>query len=383
MVASTGRVEFSELNLRQLFDRALEDLNPKSSVGRCQMECFGATIGVALKYDPVEGFDQERVAFLYHLVAERLEALRKGDFVADAINLFVKQEPHKQSKLKDGRYRLISAVSLVDTMVDRILFGHLKQEAWEESPILIGWTPRQGGFRWLWEKLAGADRLEIDKRAWDWSLQPWIYEAALEVINQLSLNATEEWRWLVAARFEMLFERARFEFGGVRVEQAEPGIMKSGCFLTIFVNSLAQLLLHNVAVRRVALQRVIEQPYCMGDDTIQRCWADRAQVDLYVRELNRLGCEVGDCELIPKGAAFTFCGFTVSKDQVVPAYRAKHCYVLKHLDDEVAVETLDSYQQDYVFEPHMYGHIADGLLGIKVTALRSTGKMRRMLRGDE
>lgn len=381
--ASTGRVEFSRETQRQMFDRALEDLNMTSSVGKCQMDRFGATIGVALGYDPVRGCDPERVDFLYHLVSSRLDALRAGQQEADPINLFIKQEPHKQTKLEQQRYRLISAVSLVDTMVDRMLFGHIKQDVWSESPVLVGWTPRQGGFHWLWEKLRGAQRLEIDKKAWDWSMQPWVVEASLRVLEQLSLHATEEWLSLARQRFEVLFRFARFDGQGLVFDQAEPGIMKSGCFLTIFVNSISQLLLHFVAVRRANLQKVIEAPYCMGDDTIQRCWASSEQVQQYVFELNRAGCLVGDCALLGKEEPFTFCGFAIEEDKIHPAYRAKHCYVLKHLDPTVAVETLDSYQQDYVFEPHVFGHVVDGLLEIRANALRSKGKMRRFLRGDE
>lgn len=382
-MASTGRVEFSAEKQRQLFDQALEELNMASSVGKCQMDRFGATIGVALGYDPIRGCDAERVEFLYHLVSSRLDSLRQGLLEADPINLFVKQEPHKESKISDGRYRLISAVSLVDTMIDRMLFGHIRQDAWQDSPVLVGWTPRQGGFRWLWQRLEGASRLEIDKKAWDWSMQPWVVSAALEVLKQLSLHATDEWNRLAAARFELLFEKARFEAQGMAFQQGEAGIMKSGCFLTIFVNSLCQLLLHHVAVRRVNLHKLIEAPYCMGDDTIQRCWADEEQVSRYAASLDAVGCKVGECNLIPKGESFTFCGFRVTENDIRPAYRAKHCFVLQHLEDSVAVETLDSYQQDYVFEPHMFGHVVDGLLEIRANALRSKGKMRKFLRGDE
>lgn len=381
--ASTGRVEFSVDTQRQLFDAALEDLNMTSSVGKCQMDRYGATIGVALGYDPIAGCNQERVDFLYHLVNERLEEMRGGRLVSDPINLFVKQEPHKQSKIREGRYRLISAVSLVDTMIDRMIFGHIKQDAWQDSPVLIGWTPRQGGYRWLWERLDGGKRLEIDKRAWDWSMQPWVVRGCLEVLEQLSLHHTDEWLKLARSRFEALFYRARFDGAGLTFDQAEPGIMKSGCFLTIFANSLSQLLLHFVAVRRSRLGNLIEAPFCMGDDTIQRCWASEDQVDEYVRQLEEAGCVVGDCELLPAGSDFQFCGFRITKNKVVPAYTAKHCFVLQHLEDDTAVETLDSYQQDYVFEPHIYGHIADGLLEIRPNALRSKGKMRRFLRGDE
>lgn len=347
------------------------------------MSRFGTTVKEALGWNGVE-FDAGRVEFFRALVWDRIDRLSKGQSVADPINLFVKQEPHKVSKIKDGRYRLISAVSLVDTMVDRLVFGHLEQLVWQHSPILIGWTPVNGGFRWLYEKLRDAPVLEIDKKGWDWSLQPWVVDALEMVVKELTFGSNPVWEELVSARFRLLFEEAVFSWGGRELRQQEKGIMKSGCYLTIFLNSIAQLLLHELAMIRLGWsEEKIAPPYCMGDDTVQNAWLTEQELEKYEAELAKAGCVVGESTVTKGSAGFTFCGFSVSRDRAVPAYAGKHAYQLLHLNPQDAEQTLDAYQQFYCFDRHFLGHVRDGLRTLSPRKLRSPMLMRYKFRGLE
>lgn len=73
-------------------------------------------------------------------VTERIQSLLSGEMEADDIKVFVKQEPHSWEKISEGRFRLISAVSMVDTMVDRIVFGDLVDRVLAtagETPVMI------------------------------------------------------------------------------------------------------------------------------------------------------------------------------------------------------------------------------------------------------
>lgn len=72
-----------------------------------------------------------RVRLLATTSVESLRAMSAVDLVqngfVDPIRVFVKNEPHPLSKLEEGRVRLIHSVSLVDQLVERVLFSKQNQ----------------------------------------------------------------------------------------------------------------------------------------------------------------------------------------------------------------------------------------------------------------
>lgn len=349
------------------------------------MSRYGTTVKEALGWNGT-GFDESRVQFFRLLVEERIRRL-EGESEgpsSDPIHLFIKQEPHKLAKCRDGRYRLISAVSLVDTMVDRLVFGHLEQTVWQQSPILIGWSPVKGGFRWLYDKLRGGPVLEIDKKGWDWSLQPWVVEALFAVVKELTFDKSPRWEALARKRFEALFCNPEFQWQGWRIQQQVEGIMKSGCYLTIFLNSVAQLLLHHLALYRLGWgEDKVATPYCMGDDTVQNARLTSLELKEYEAALQSAGCIIGESTVSEGSAGFVFCGFQVTAVEAVPAYREKHAFQLLHLDPQSEEQTLDAYQQYYCFDEHFYGHVRKALRTVGPRRLRSTALMQMQFRGEE
>lgn len=316
------------------------------------MTTLGTTNGEILGWDGVK-FDQERVSLVKDCVRLRFAKLLDGEVCFDHIKVFVKQEAHKLSKLADGRLRLISAVSLVDTMVDRILFGWLGRAMLNNvgrTPCLVGWSPVRGGWRQLNDKYRGKPVICLDKEAWDWTVPAWLVDLWLCVIKQLAHNAPDWWLRMVELRFRILFEIALFEFeDGTVVEQCVKGIMKSGCYLTIILNSLGQSLLHNVAVDRCGWEAPQDDPDVIGDDTVQEAVPD---LPLYVKHLEDLG-------VIVKGARVQhfveFAGFAYDGRVCFPAYWQKHLFNMAHSPS--LVELLKCYQYLYVHEPVMYEFI--------------------------
>lgn len=303
------------------------------------MNRFGSTIGEVLKWDGV-AFDEARVDYLRRVVFQRYVDLLE-DPECDDIKIFIKQEPHKLAKLVDERYRLISAVSMVDAMVDRILFGEFFRLVKSQpgvAGVMIGWSPIKNGTYFLTSKLSGGSYLSLDKSAWDWSVQEWLIEIMRELIIDLHVDAPLWFRIMVRSRFKLLFGNPWFQFSdGLRVQQKIPGIMKSGCYLTILLNSLGQLIVHNLAVKR--LGRTPPPLFCLGDDTIQE---DVEWVDELVREVESLGFKLK----IETSDKVKFCGFEMHGLDYLPEYREKHRFLLEHLtlDPEIASSTLLSYQ---------------------------------------
>lgn len=323
--------------------KALLDLDMASIPGVCPLTTFGTTLGECLGFDG-KTLDPQRVSILRMYVLDRVESLLKGNLVADPIKLFIKQEPHKLEKLDEGRLRLISAVSVIDTMIDRMLFQDLFQEVIKKplrTPIAIGWTPLGTGSAFLKMHFPGAT-FDTDKKHWDWTFPWWLLADCYQVLVQPEWPA---WRRALAyKRFYMLYRYAVFHFpDGSLVSQKGDGIQKSGCYLTLLLNSLGQWLLHEHAELSLGVR---VKHVSFGDDVTQESTAfDRAFLEFY----ESLGFHVK-----PSWSEnIEFCGFHIySGSRFLPSYKDKHIFMLRHLtlDPEIAVQTLQSYQYIYWFD---------------------------------
>lgn len=122
----------------EFFLSVVDDLDVRSSTGFGLYENY-ENVGQALGWNGIS-FDTDRMHEFKAVVWQRFDSLT-GDSHADHIRIFVKPEPHKTSKLEEQRFRPISAVSLVDATVDRLLFKFLVDrfiENREGTPSMIG-----------------------------------------------------------------------------------------------------------------------------------------------------------------------------------------------------------------------------------------------------
>lgn len=269
--------------------------------------------------------------------------------------MFIKPEPHKLKKLEEGRLRLISAVSFEDTMVDRIIFHYLAEAVLKSpgrTPSMIGWVPIRGSWR-AFRKMLPQRVLCLDKQAWDWTVQPWLVEVLEDVIFRISLDAPDWWYAIVSSRFVQLFYRSLFRFlDGTEFEQDFPGIMKSGCFLTIILNTLAQVVLHFEACRRAGEDPHKTMPYALGDDTVQA--ALFKQFLRYIVALESLGAKVKPAQ--PQ-TTIEFAGFKIDHHTIVPAYDTKHLFKVEYTPD--LPTTLAAYQRLYARDKKKYEYYYD------------------------
>nr|UGO57332.1 MAG: hypothetical protein 1 [Riboviria sp.] len=262
---------------------------------------------------------------VWMIVKERLE---QRD--ADPVRLFVKPEPHTEKKLAVGRYRLISSVSVIDQIIDHMIFGAFNKALiinCHYTPIKTGWTPYCGG----WREVPVSGTVACDKSAWDWTVKPWLIENELLLRQMLCNNLTAQWKDLAVWRYSKLFFDNRFvTSGGLVLKQKEPGVMKSGCVNTIASNSLMQLILH----LRCAVELNLDLGFlwAMGDDVIQDY-----QPQEYFDLLSQF------CVLKEVTPNVEFAGFTYYGYRCEPNYKGKHAYNLLHQDERFHNETSDSY----------------------------------------
>nr|QJI53813.1 MAG: hypothetical protein 2 [Solemoviridae sp.] len=239
-------------------------------------------------------------------------------------------------------------------MVDRMLFQNIFDQFRKKplvTPVAVGWNPLGSGAIYM-HRLLGGPTFDTDKKHWDWTFPHWLLFDTY--VTLVGLAGWPAWRRKLAyMRFEMLFERAVFSFpDGSLVAQRGKGIMKSGCYLTLLLNSLGQWFLHELCQLRLGVDIPM---VCFGDDVTQKSTEfDQYFVEFY--ESLGFKLEASRHEFIE------FCGFKIfSMNRFVPAYKDKHVFMLKHLTEDpvVATQTLQSYQYIYWFDKPFLAMLRD------------------------
>lgn len=275
--------------------------------------------------------DENRLQEIWQIVQSRISGASP-----DPIRLFVKPEPHTGKKIREERYRLISSVSIIDQLIDHMLFSEFNDKLIEnhyQIPSKPGWSPLMGG----WRAMPEEKWVATDASSWDWTVQPWILEALLRFRSEMCENLSEQWVQLATRRYVELFGNPVFvTSGGLLLKQSKPGVMKSGCVNTISDNSLAQVLLHVRICNQLEIP--IEAIFSMGDDRLQK---PLQRQDEYMSTLSQF------CRLKSVVYKTEFAGFLFEGRRVTPVHRGKHAYNLLHMKPEVVCQMADSYLLNY------------------------------------
>nr|UGO57288.1 MAG: hypothetical protein 2 [Riboviria sp.] len=375
-----------DLDWETAFFDALDDLDPKSTPGYCTFAQYGTTIGEILGYDetavgpdnPSGYTNGTQVESLKQYVLERMRILDETEhLIFDPIKVFIKKEPHKVKKIQEERYRIISAVSMVDTMIDRILFREffawMKTKNW---PCYYGYVPVIGGYRTPKRLFHGKGVKSSDKQSWDWTAQEWVFLAIMWTMKNKAIFGTseeeEQWFRVTHKRFTALYRHAVFQFAdGHKIAQKKWGIQKSGCYGTLAFNSLSQFFLELRANEHLSPKTPL---MCVGDDVLVE--DDGRDVGEYIKALQDCGCIVKDVVVSSAQETFEFCGFEYHRDRMpTPAYRAKHLFALAHCKLGLEAETLASYQLLYAHDPFLRT-IQKALMEYHPDGIKTTAQLR-------
>lgn len=218
--------------------------------------------------------------------------------LASPVRVFVKQEPHKISKLEAGRYRLISGLGLDDQLIDRALFGAQNQKEialWESCPSKPGIGLNDDGLRKMASKFE--EMLEVGKlvstdvSGWDWSVQEWELLADLEcrrLLNGCSVNSA--WYSLARARYHCVANKVYVLPDGSVYSQSHAGVMASGWYNTSSTNSRMRIIARAIAYAIYCERNNVEyQP----DLVTQVCAMGDDAVEVYVGDLTAILEELG------------------------------------------------------------------------------------------
>ena len=330
-LAGTCKIDLTRL-VREI-EKQLDCVVPRSSPGVPIVE-LGRSNGVVLG---------ESRALVIDLVVRRTHVLFGGDLPAspselvrggfcDPVRIFVKQEPHSTKKRSLGKLRLISSVSLVDQLVERVLYSNQNREEiahWVICPSKPGMglddlsaeLVRKG-----FEEKKNPGVLQTDLSGFDWSVKDWELELDCEARRQLCGSSRgDAFDRLSRARTWCVNRSVFCLSNGELYEQVEPGVQLSGCYTTSSSNSRI----------RVALAYLCGASWAvaMGDDCVED---SRANVDLY----SHYGHVVKDC-LIEEGDV-EFCSTIFKSDGPVPKDCTKSLFRLLN-QPQVTAELLAQF----------------------------------------
>lgn len=218
-----------------------------------------------------------------HMPAEEL--VKQG--LCDPIRVFVKNEPHSEGKLKDGRYRLIMSVSLVDQLVERVLSSEQNSReiaSFDRLPVKPGMgfsktkIDANGAYLDTFERL-----VSTDVSGWDWSVSgdELLFDAKR---RSVAAGVPEDSPYARALRARAVcLSRSVISFSdGTMVAQRFDGIQKSGSYNTSSGNSWIRV--------AAAVYSGASKVCAMGDD----CIDDGCDLE----KMASLGHPIKDCSRV-------------------------------------------------------------------------------------
>jgi hypothetical protein len=221
------------------------------------------------------------------------ELISKG--CIDAIRVFVKNEPHKESKLLDARQRLIFSVSIIDNIICELLSGNQNKkeiENWDTIPPQCGFGLNDDQIltflnsiktEFLDEKF-----YDDDISGWDFSVDKDNYD--FDLFRRRLLNngdGTSWWKIISAHYYCMQRKVVTIDDGRCFAQTYHNGIMGSGWKNTSSANSSMRV----------------------GD-----AWLCRWKLEGNLKSLNgKAGCKTHGVDILEK--------YIASPDDIVDTYR--------------------------------------------------------------
>lgn len=301
-------------------------------------------------------------------IAEFENYLRMG--AVDPIRVFIKNEPHKRKKIEEKRLRLISSISLIDQIIDRMLFGlqnDVEIDRWRD-------LPSKGGAGLSTDEQAAelaanvVSRLGFpfetnDVKAWDWRYKMWMYQISLarrfvcwgyncEIALMMAKSRTNLHLFPIAVRLAIL----RMNFlafnvfvtsDGLIIAPGCQGIQKSGSLGTLSDNCFARACLNFIVRGKGA------EANTMGDDSTERSHrliedgvllgsiSKETWLGIIKDQYALYGFEMTDQEYVTD-YPFEFCSHMIYKDKAVPLNQMK--IVFKYLNSPLRFTPEQQFQ---------------------------------------
>lgn len=378
-----------------------ENLNLKGSPG--YPYCLTWATNADLLDTAKRGLSVQSLAQMVH---ERIEAILAWDEtedpgtlmrVSDPTRVFIKREFHKIEKAKLQRWRLIWSISVVDQLVDTVLWQNsLEAEVknFETIPAKVGMGMVGGAWNRLYNdlQLLGKERYSIsDYSGFDWTVANWCYEMDTESRLRLCVEGLDDEFRELARRRDKLMQKGLVIFSdGTLLQPLTGGIQKSGSKRTISMNSKINTFIKCLAAYRIRgyVDWNLDKIAAAGDDKLDRFHLDE---DKYREVVESLGFIIKYLQVSDKIEDLSFCSFGFKRNEVgefvpVPENWLKHQYNLRmkeKLNDEIQSQSLTSLLYLYSFVDDKFNILSALLSSINPAILKSQKYYKTLVAGWE
>lgn len=306
---TAGSLSFGTLpDIVKSIDDCIDDTDFDSTPG-VPLNYYGATKGV---------WCEDRVSLIV-LVLDRLLTMINSttdystglDLVkaglCDPIYTFIKDEPHKREKLDKHRLRLISGVSIVDSIIEKLLFSKLNKaeiSLHDFIPFKPGMGLNDAGqsalFDWFTRLQTEFEVCSTDVSGWDWSVPDYLLDGDL-LYRERFAGGSLAWSHLAKLRMLCLKFKVFQLPSGEMFNQLVPGIQASGSYLTSSSNSHMRYILSILVQLHLGVNVPSFAEGCqMGDDALERYHEGLAETYRF------FGFQVRGVVKAPPGV-FSFC----------------------------------------------------------------------------
>lgn len=273
----------------------------------------------------------DRIERLNNLTIEELSVMGRKERLdrglMDPIRVFVKNEPHKIEKIKQGRVRLIMSVSLTDKMIEMLLSRHLCKLEIAHWPLIpskpgIGFTERDNHLVYDDIMNAGLPMCYADVSGWDMNVKEWMIHDEAEGIIKLCANPNNTWAHLLRAK-AYLESESIFQFSdGEMVMPTFKGVVNSGKLRTSRGNSFIRVRVADL----IGSRKII----AAGDDTVE------SFVEGALEKYADLGIVLK--EYIPVSDSFEFCSHKYERNRTYAVNAEKMVMNLLHQEPKTPHE---------------------------------------------
>lgn len=229
----------------------------------------------------------------------------------DIVKLFIKDEPHKRDKIDNKRFRLIFSRSLIDEIVERVLFSELFDyfnSRWVKlSPSQgIGFTDDMSvefvaRISIILNRLKELESDDIS--GWDFSVTYQLLSELAEIYISL-LQADESCSNVIRNVLLCVARKVMCTSDGKLYIFLQDGVMSSGCYMTGNGNSIIRSFLATCVSIILGARPEDIFNKTMGDDCVEDRVGGSRRAETYLK----FGFRVTDTAVInSKSQGFSFC----------------------------------------------------------------------------